>query len=262
MKILTEKILGYSFNINSGCDLVEFFEEHIDNSILQSPKTVLFFNSHSFYLSRKDKYFQKSLDSFDMLLPDGSPIVMASMLLSGNLKNRLTGYDFFILINQMLNKKKHYKVFFLGSKDNTLSLIRKRMSKDFENIHLVGTYSPPFKKEFSKEDNEKMISLINDSGAEVLWVGMTQPKQEKWIHSNKERLNVKLIAPIGAVFDFYAGTIKRPHALFQKFGIESIGRFIQNPQKMWRRNLVSIPFFLWMLSKEFATIKFRNLFKK
>jgi len=262
MTILKEKVLGYSFNLNSGCHLVEIFEEYIDSSILQAPKTVLFFNAHSFHLSHRDKSFQKAIDSFDMIFPDGSGVVLASKLLSGNLKYRLTGYDFFILINQMLNKKKHSKVFFLGSSDNTLSLIKKRMKEDFEKIHVAGTYSPPFKEEFSREDNEKMISLINDSGADVLWVGMTQPKQEKWIHSNKDRLNVKLIAPIGAVFDFYAGTIKRPHVLFQKFGIETIGRFIQNPKKMWRRNLVSIPFFLRTLSKEFVKIKFRNLFKK
>lgn len=227
-----------------------------------SPKIVMFFNAHSFYLIQKDFHFRSAFDSFDVVLPDGSGIVLASKILGGSLKRRITGYDFFISINRMLNKKEHYKVFFLGGSDDTLSLIKRKIKEDFEKIHVAGTYSPPFKKEFSKEDNDKMISLINDSGAEVLWVGMTQPKQEKWIHSNKERLNVKLIAPIGAVFDFYAGTIKRPHALFQKFGIETIGRFIQNPQKMWRRNLVSIPFFLWMLSKEFATIKFRNLFKK
>jgi N-acetylglucosaminyldiphosphoundecaprenol N-acetyl-beta-D-mannosaminyltransferase len=90
-----------------------------------------------------------------------------------------------------------------------------------------------------------MIDLINQSKADVLWVGMTAPKQEKWIYQNKNRLSVKFIGAIGAVFDFYTGEVKRSPVLFQKLGLEWLPRLIQQPKRLWRRMFISAPYFLW-----------------
>jgi len=122
--------------------------------------------------------------------------------------------------------------------------IVEKMSVDYPKIE-VGVYSPPFKPEFGEEDNAKMVEAVNAFKPDVLWVGMTAPKQEKWIYQNREKLDVYFIGAIGAVFDFYIGRIKRSHPVFLKLGLEWLPRLLQEPGRLWGRNFVSNPMFLY-----------------
>jgi N-acetylglucosaminyldiphosphoundecaprenol N-acetyl-beta-D-mannosaminyltransferase len=122
--------------------------------------------------------------------------------------------------------------------------MRYKMESDFSNIWVAGIFSPPFKEEFTHEENLMMIETINRAKPDVLWVGMTAPKQEKWVYENREKLNVKLLGPIGAVFDFYTGKVKRSATIFQKSGLEWLPRFLQEPRRLWKRNLISNPKFI------------------
>jgi N-acetylglucosaminyldiphosphoundecaprenol N-acetyl-beta-D-mannosaminyltransferase len=119
------------------------------------------------------------------------------------------------------------------------------MAVDYPNVRVAGTYSPPFKKTYSKEEVDAMAAAINEAAPDVLWVGMTAPKQEKWIHDQRDRLNVKFAAAIGAVFDFYTGRVKRSHPAFQRLGLEWLPRLVQEPRRLWRRMFVSAPVFLF-----------------
>jgi len=201
-------------------------------------------NPHSLEVARNDTIFQQALKHADLIVPDGAGILLASKLLGGNIRNRITGTDIFMTLSHTLNRKSGFSIFFLGSSEENLSKIKKRMNRDFPNIK-VTTHSPPFKPEFSEEDNRQMIEAINQASPDVLWVGMTAPKQEKWIYQNKDKLNVKFIGAIGAVFDFYAGTVKRSSPWFQKHGLEWLPRLLQEPRRLWYRNLVSSPKFLF-----------------
>jgi len=95
-----------------------------------------------------------------------------------------------------------------------------------------------------------MIEQINRAAPDVLWVGMTAPKQEKWIFANKERLQVKFIGAIGAVFDFYSGNVKRSHPFFQRLGLEWLPRLLRDPRRLWRRTFISSPIFLYKILKQ------------
>jgi N-acetylglucosaminyldiphosphoundecaprenol N-acetyl-beta-D-mannosaminyltransferase len=95
-----------------------------------------------------------------------------------------------------------------------------------------------------------MVKMINDARPDVLWVGMTAPKQEKWIYENRERLRIPFISAVGAVFDFYAGTAKRSPIIWQNLGLEWLYRFLREPGRLWERNLVSTPKFIWLLLRE------------
>lgn len=95
-----------------------------------------------------------------------------------------------------------------------------------------------------------MVAAINEARPDVLWVGMTAPKQEKWIHRNRGELRVPFMGAIGAVFDFYAGTKSRPSRFWRKLGLEWLPRFLQEPRRLWERNLKSAPLFLWWLLRE------------
>jgi N-acetylglucosaminyldiphosphoundecaprenol N-acetyl-beta-D-mannosaminyltransferase len=101
---------------------------------------------------------------------------------------------------------------------DTLNKIESKISKEYPNVK-VKSYSPPYKALFSEEDSQIMCNVVNDFIPDVLFVGMTAPKQEKWVDANKHRLKVKNIASIGAVFDFYAGNVKRSSPFWISFGV-------------------------------------------
>jgi len=201
-------------------------------------------NPHSLEVARKDAAFDLAIRNADMVVPDGVGIVLASKILGGSIRERVTGTDIFLGLSEALHKGKGGRYFFLGSTEQNLLKIKEKMHADFPNITVAGTYSPPFKPEFSDEDTRLMIEAINQAAPDVLWVGMTAPKQEKWIYQNKDRLNVKFIGAIGAVFDFYTGNVKRSHPAFQRLGLEWLPRLLREPRRLWRRNFVSNPSFL------------------
>ena len=154
-------------------------------------------------------------------------------------------------IHQFLLEKAHatkQKVFYLGASAQTLQLVEERVIKEFSNI-IVASYSPPYKAEFSEQDTNAMISAVNDFMPDYLFIGMTAPKQEKWVHANKDKLHAKVITSIGAVFDFYAGTIQRSSPFWINIGLEWLPRLVREPKRLWKRNLISTPLFLWDLLK-------------
>jgi N-acetylglucosaminyldiphosphoundecaprenol N-acetyl-beta-D-mannosaminyltransferase len=201
-------------------------------------------NPHSLEVAQKDAEFDLAIRHADLVVPDGVGIVIASKILGGSIRERVTGMDIFLGLSETLNKEKGRRYFFLGSTEQNLMKIREKMYLDFPNIIVAGTYSPPFNTAFSEEDNKLMVDAINQSAPDVLWVGMTAPKQEKWIQQNKDRLKVKFIGAIGAVFDFYTGNVKRSHPIFQKLGLEWLPRLLREPRRLGRRNFISNPSFL------------------
>ena len=212
--------------------------------------TVVCMNAHSAIIARSDHEFSTAVQSAEIVLPDGISVVMASRLYGGEITSRVTGPDFFYQLMAQLNLEKPVRVFFLGSTSETLQKIERRFAEDYPALEWAGSYSPPFKDDFSDADSEEMINSVNKCRPDVLWVGMTAPKQEKWIHSNRERLDVAVVGAVGAVFDYYAGNNGRDYYLLSKIGIPNenfFSRFLENPRKMWRRFFVSHTLFLLIL---------------
>ena len=218
------------------------YDQEVENINLRTNRIINTINPHSYCMAKKDSHFQNVLKNSDILLPDGIGIVMASKVLKGKKIKRITGYDLFIFIMNNLNQIGG-SCFFMGSSNKTLKLIEDRVKKDFKNVE-VHSYSPPFKKVFSEEDNGLIINEVNKYKPTVLFVGMTAPKQEKWAYDHKDKLNVETICSIGAVFDFYAGTIKRSNPFWIKMGLEWLPRFLREPKRLAERNLVSTPKFI------------------
>lgn len=201
-------------------------------------------NPHSLEVARSDPLFRRSLLEADMLTPDGAGIVLASRILKGSIRGRVTGSDIFRELSRRLDREGEYRYFFLGSTEENLTQIREKMKREFPRIEIAGTYSPPFKDDFSDEDTRAMVEIVNRVQPHVLWVGMTAPKQEKWIHRHKKKLDVQFIGAVGAVFDFYTGTVKRSHPWFLEHGLEWLPRLVQEPRRLWGRNFISHPKFL------------------
>lgn len=207
-------------------------------------------NPHSLVFASRDPVFAKALKEADLLIPDGQGILLAARALELPIRQRVTGSDFFRGLTCALATTGGARYFFLGSTNEVLTLFTNRMREEFPKIIICGTLSPPFKEEFNLEENGNMVTAVNAAQPDILWVGMTAPKQEKWIYTNREKLRVPFIGAIGAVFDFYAGTKKRSTELWQKLGLEWFPRFLREPKRLWERNLKSTPIFLYWIARE------------
>lgn len=242
-------------------------------------------NAHSYNTARKDGLFAEALTNGDVLIPDGVSIVKACRWIKAKSqpKERIAGWDLFSFEMENLERKQcgmlnvecgannssldnsqsaladnpkfkiqnsefrspQRTVMFMGSSAKVLDLIVKRAAKVYPHLKVV-TYSPPYKPEFSKEDNKAIIDAINAADPDLLWIGMTAPKQEKWTFSHWDELNIHChVGTIGAVFDFFAGTVERAPVWWQRHGLEWLYRLLKEPKRMWRRYIIGNTLFLF-----------------
>lgn len=225
--------LGYSIYTGEITTDILSYDKLIINTI----------NPHSYCVAKKDNYYSQALHTSDILLPDGVGIIWAIKILKGQKSKRFTGSDVHIEILKLINKTGG-KVFYLGSSNETLQKIQERIKIEYPNI-TVETYSPPYKSNFTEAENDQILTAINKFKPDVLFVGMTAPKQEKWLYQHKDQISAKIASSIGAVFDFYAGTIKRPGKFWIFLGLEWLPRLLREPKRLWRRNLISAPQFIY-----------------
>ena len=217
------------------------FHGSLENIELSKKKVVNTINPHSYVTAKKDAEFKLALQGSDVLIPDGSGIVLAAKIINGEKIIKIAGADLHQHLLGKLNMKGG-SVFYMGASQETLDKIKARLFSDFPNIN-VGVYSPPFKESFNHNDNVKIIEKINSFKPDVLFIGMTAPKQEKWVHQNKEKLNFKVACSIGAVFDFYAGNTKRAPQWMIDFGLEWLHRSLLS-WRLAKRNFISNPIFI------------------
>lgn len=245
---MTQSILNYNIERRSVGETVVEIGEAISVE-KHDGRWLACINPHSYVVATKDAVFMRALKSADWLIPDGAGIVIAGRILRRPVHERITGADIFEGVMTHMDNTKG-RVFFLGGTEKTLGLIRKKLLVDYPGIHLVGTYSPPFKATYSEVEMDEMIRLVNAAKADVLWVGMTAPKQEKWIYENRNRIKVPFTGAIGAVFDFYTGQVKRSPEFFRASGFEWLPRLVQQPKRLWKRMLISAPIFMFDVLRE------------
>lgn len=231
-------------------------------SIPQGKRLINTINAHSFNTALKDELFAEALMNGDYLIPDGASVVKACKWLRAKSrpKERIAGWDLFLfemerledcgIKNEKSGMEKRPVVMFMGSSQKVLDLIVKRAVEKYPHLKVV-TYSPPYKPEFTEEDNKAIIDAINSANPDLLWIGMTAPKQEKWTYSHWHELDIHCHAgTIGAVFDFFAGTYKRAPQCWQDCSLEWLYRLIKEPKRMWRRYVLGNPLFLWNILHE------------
>lgn len=238
-------------------------------------------NAHSYNTARKDSLFAEALMNGDVLIPDGVSIVKACKWIKAKSqpKERIAGWDLFAFEMEKLERESEElrvkseefnsitsskdgqedsslfslrsslkKVMFMGSSQKVLDLIVKRAAEVYPHLKVV-TYSPPYKPEFSDEDNKAIIDAINAANPDLLWIGMTAPKQEKWTYSHWKELDIHChVGTIGAVFDFFAGTVERAPMWWQEHGLEWLYRLMKEPKRMWRRYIIGNALFLWNIT--------------
>lgn len=240
------------------CELTIIQGKDVLQNIPDGKRLINTVNAHSFNVAQKDKLFAEALKNGDYLIPDGASIIKACKWLKAKSqpKERIAGWDLFVFEMQRLKERSKkedgrcLKVMFMGSSEKVLAKIRENAAVDYPTLDVV-TYSPPYKPEFSDEDNNAIIKAINDANPDLLWIGMTAPKQEKWTFQHWNELKIHChVGTIGAVFDFYAGTAKRAPQWWQDHSLEWLYRLLKEPKRMWRRYVLGNPLFVWNIVKE------------
>lgn len=218
----TTDVLGYKVFSGSLADL-DGSRQNLINT----------FSPNSYGLALTDEPFRNALLETDLLVLDGMGVAIGSMLLRGKNIKKIAGQDCFDYLMAEANRR-GWRVFFLGSSPATLSKIAARAASEYPSV-VTASYSPPFKPEFTEEDNTAMVDAINAFHPQVLFVGLTAPKQEKWAHQHRRRINAQVISTIGNVFDWYAGNSKRPAPIWVKLRMEWLVRIFLRPE-IFKRN--------------------------
>lgn len=233
--------------------------------VLDSSKQLITtLNAHSYNVACFDNSFSEVLHYSDVLIPDGESIVWAVKWLTGQRLKKIAGEDLFYYEMQRLEDLppnplkgvlRKRAAMFLGSTEEVLAKIKSRAAMEYPNVE-VHTFSPPYKVEFSDIENKNMIQAVNKVQPDVLFIGMTAPKQEKWAYQHLNELQAGHICCIGAVFDFYAGTVKRAPKWMIKLGLEWVYRLIKEPKRMWRRYLIgNLKFIFYIVQEKFGLYK-------
>lgn len=224
----------FGFNVISDC-----LDEISLNS--EDPKLLTTISPNSYGISTKNILFREALLNSDYIVLDGVYFALAPILTQGKNIKRNQGPDVFYYLMKRLNEQNGGKVFFLGSTEDTLQKIKDKAKIDYPNI-VVEFHSPPFKVEFSDEENSHLLELVNSFRPDILFVGMTCPKQEIWASINKKKLDTSLVCCIGAVFDWYAGNQKEIPQIWWKLRLGWVKRIIDRPE-IFNRNMPNIMIF-------------------
>lgn len=194
-------------------------------------------NTHVAALARRDKEFGEAMARFDLICPDGMPLVWSinrELDESEKLTDRVYGPTLMLKSIEASQGKPELKHFLLGGSQSTLDKLDAKFEKEYPATEMVGSYSPPF-GEWPAGEFEKICGLIRDSGANHVWVGLGCPKQELWIAKHKDQLPPACYFGIGAAFAFHAGEVKQAPALFQKTGMEWAYRLCKEPRRLFKR---------------------------
>ena len=212
----------------------------------EGPAVVNCLNPHSFVTALDDDCFRSALEKSDLLLPDGEGICMTLRRLSGKHLKKVAGDDLHRHLIEMLDAKGG-RVFYMGSRDEVLERIAARLHKEHPKIQ-AAYHSPSYGPMLAAEESQMLIEKIKAFAPDVLFVGMTAPKQEKWVEQYRHQLEgVRIVANIGAVFDFYAGTVRRAPQWAIRLKLEWLVRLVKEPRRMWKRNFKSTPrFLMWV----------------
>jgi N-acetylglucosaminyldiphosphoundecaprenol N-acetyl-beta-D-mannosaminyltransferase len=206
---------------------------------------------NSILAARATARVQAIYKNADYVLCDGVPVKWASefLFLGDPIKERITGLDVLPRIFPFAEAG-GFTIFLLGASPGVAETLKEVMEAKHPGVQIVGTFVPPFRAVFSKEENEEMIDAINTVKPDILLVSLTAPKQDIWIAENLQNLDTHVAIGIGGAFEVAAGMIQRAPLWMQKSGLEWFYRFLQEPKRMFKRYFVEAPVFIPLIIQQ------------
>ncbi len=246
-----DKLTLMNFDISAGQ-----YKEYVEN-ILSAAKAnrnhyTCVANVHMFVEAYKSEEFLNVVRSADLITPDGKPLSWAMKLLNGIQQERVAGMD---LLPNLLRSSEQEKltVYFYGGTNELLLKTHEFVKQHYPNLQVAGSYSPPFRPLTLDEQNEVVLN-INNSGANLVFVVLGCPKQERWMHSVSSKINAALVG-VGGALPVVVGMQKRAPIWMQQIGMEWFFRLLQEPQRLFKRYAVTNTLFIYLLLKEYIRLK-------
>src|SRR5918995_1651106 len=208
---------------------------------------------HGVMESQRDRQLRQIHNDAGLVTPDGMPLVWLSHLHGHDLAERVYGPDLMLaLCNQSLLKG--YKHFFYGGGKGVHERLAKNLQQRFPGLGVVGGYSPPFRP-LTVEEDEQIVQAINAADPDIVWIGLSTPKQERWMAEHLRRLTAPVLIGVGAAFDFHSGLKKQAPHWMQRSGLEWLFRLASEPRRLWRRYLVNNPVFMLLVLQQALGLK-------
>ena len=205
-------------------------------------KYICFSNVHTTVMAHDDPAYREVLNSSAYTFPDGGPVAGQIYGKGFPEAERMAGPDFMEDMFRM-TMETGTKHFFYGSSEKTIAELKKKLKENYPFLQIAGMYSPPF-REMTEEEDAEAVKMINDSGADLVWIGLGAPKQERWMRAHEGKIKGVMLG-VGAGFDFHAGTIDRAPVFIQSIGLEWLYRMFQDPGRLVKRYLITNTKFIW-----------------
>lgn len=226
-------VLKVRFSVTCLKDATEYVKENIESL---KGRYICFGNVHTSVMAYEDETYRNIQNGAALIMPDGDPIHKEQRRRGFRNAGRVAGPDF---MRSMFGSAGDgsLSMYFYGSTEQTIKKLEENLNKTYPGMDVRGYESPPF-RDLSEEEDRETVDRINASGADILWVGLGAPKQERWMASHSGRINALMLG-VGAGFDFHAGTVKRAPDWVQKIGMEWFYRLLQDPKRLFKRYLIT-----------------------
>ena len=242
-------VLGVRVDAVQIPDVITALESWIQQG--RSAAYVAFTSMHGLAESLQDAKLRHILNAADLVVPDGTPLVWLACLHDHALARRCYGPDFMEDFCRVTGAR--YNHFFYGAAPGVAARLGGTLQQRY-GIRVAGSYSPPFRP-LTEEEEAHVGRVVRRAAPDVHWVGLSTPKQERWMFEHRHRLEVPVMLGVGAAFDFHAGTLRQAPRWIRDHGLEWLFRFALEPRRLWRRYLVHCPTFVWNVSLELLGIR-------
>ena len=206
---------------------------------------------HGVTEAQHDKFFKEILNSADLVVPDGMPLVWLGRWHGRSLERRVYGPELMETFCQDTGSK--YRHFLYGGAPGVPDLLGRTLKERF-GVNVVGGYSPPFRPLTPQED-EEIVQRIHAAKPDILWIGLSTPKQERWMYEHRPKLHVPVVVGVGAAFDINSGRANQAPSWMRENGLEWAFRLVQEPRRLWRRYVLYGSEFVWNVAAELLALR-------
>lgn len=220
-----------------------------EDGFTPSGKYICVTSVHGIITAFRDPRFRATLNAADIATPDGMPVVWALRSFGARNQTRVYGPDLMMVLCEQAEMEGH-RIFLYGAREDTLKMLADNLKNRFPRIQIAGSIAPPFRPLLQEEMRESSRKIL-ESKADIVFVGLSTPKQETWMMENRHNLRGIVMLGVGAAFDFHAGKVPQAPAWMQRSGLEWFFRLTKEPKRLWRRYLLITPVFLplWAMQK-------------
>jgi N-acetylglucosaminyldiphosphoundecaprenol N-acetyl-beta-D-mannosaminyltransferase len=208
---------------------------------------------HGIMEARHDDGLARILNRAFLCTPDGMPTVWLGRLLGHRNMRRVYGPDYMLALCK-LSVARRYRHFLYGGGPGIARQLKERLESLVPNIAIVGTFTPPYRP-LNTDEQQQLIAAVRECRPDIFWVGLSTPKQERFMAEYIERLDIKLMAGVGAAFDIHAGTLRDASPWVKRCGLQWLDRLIQEPHRLWRRYLLNNPRFVWNVLLQLSNLR-------